>query len=715
MKKTQRSVGLLDEWINSQIEHITQDPNVGFVEVLYQTCSVVLVHLWRSHFRFMLDGARLNVMKRDVANMRLWEGNFSANHLDIILGQSSRLKTNVVENLKGIGDILVNYILESDKTIGFLQVESIARRDLVKDLRDLLQKATIFLSAEDKSSLSSDEDASDDSSDDSLSITDREFNCYGRLHSYVVCLMDLVPAIERQVLSLQQRVTHQIPSQDEVFLMSQSAQPFARRISDRFANAPTFLVERLAAVNWERFVRIRNRVEDEKAGDTRITIEPHSVFHDSGVGTSVFTRSQYAATAASHKSFLSIADEQGQGRPRVPQLPHEPGLPFKCEYCHKLIFMRNRISWKIHVFADLQSYICTHEKCKDALKTFASRDAWAGHEIDEHLSELEWCCYSCKFTTSTQEGFVKHLAMVHGIGLFDHPLKAIIEEAEVTVLKPDFGNQRCPLCFQSGWENTREYATHVGRHLEEISLACLPMNQDCESDVDFDVETSSGVTKKSLPVVGSTTHKDDNLVASTAVSGYDNAGDLKTQNHSQDSNGLSESQSSDFRRDSRFTGMRELMGIARLRPYPHDLPHIPVSAPSVDGTKTGNDKMKAFKCRLCETYFTHLGSLQRHIEDQHFPSFNIRCPDLGCQEICHRRDKARDHCRTKHGLTPTNSQLKAYTLALPFPPSCGLCSRAVDSWKSFYKCFKNHCIASDANQDDGTSSEAENADSGGAG
>lgn len=117
-------------------------------------------------------------------------------------------------------------------------------------------------------------------------------------------------------------------------------------------------MERLAEANWERSVRIRKQVEQnygegelstggDRANEDAVTFfKPYSEFHDSGIGTSVFTRSQYAATAVSHKSFLSTADEQGQGHPRVPHLPHEWGKPFKCEYCQKVVTMQDRINWK---------------------------------------------------------------------------------------------------------------------------------------------------------------------------------------------------------------------------------------------------------------------------------------------------------------------------------------------------------------------------------
>ncbi|KAJ5918275.1 hypothetical protein N7454_010650 [Penicillium verhagenii] len=104
-------------------------------------------------------------------------------------------------------------------------------------------------------------------------------------------------------------------------------------------------------------------------------------------------------------------------------------------------------------------------------------------------------------------------------------------------------------------------------------------------------------------------------------------------------------------------------------------------------------KDKLFQCisHKCNISFGHAGSLQRHIEDLHHPKAKIRCPWSGCSEICHRTDKFRDHCRNTHLWSPSRDEIKQYTLDLPNPAQCSLCSRMVEGWKEFYRCFKAHC------------------------
>ncbi|KAJ9300049.1 hypothetical protein DTO271G3_2166 [Paecilomyces variotii] len=492
---------LLEDWVTVRREQDKQDPNIGFVETLYQICSTALVYLWRSRLRFLSPSPHKKTLRKDVLSIWLWEENFPAGHLDHILAQSDRLKRNVVENLQEIGSILLPDLLAGDDgTISDAENGINSTHDLVRELRIQLEKAEIILSAEEHSDWSSGDDEPDE-----RSLTECEPNRYGRLHCYVNCLVDLAPLIETYLSSFLNKAEPQPSRHENVFHISPNAQPFAMRIRDRFANAPVALVERLAEANWERLVRIRAQTEssseeDRPSNTDALTVfKPYSLFHDSGLGTSVRASTQYAATISSHTSFLTAAGEEAQGRPRVPPLPQKGGQHFQCDYCRKNISVRNRIEWKMHVFADLQSYICTHPGCKDALKTFPSRRLWEDHEFNEHFTRVQWRCFTCQNTTSTQQRFVDHLIQNHDPSLAGHRLTAAIAEAEEIVLKSEFSDHSCALCCQAGWPTRKAYATHVGKHLEEISLACLPRDQDSGNDVDCSGENSSNATKISNP------------------------------------------------------------------------------------------------------------------------------------------------------------------------------------------------------------------------
>lgn len=234
MKTKAESKSILDDWVVSKIDHSIEDPNFGFVETLYQTCSAALFSLWKSQFRTAKPGPQKCTLKKDIASIRLWEENFPSGHLDTILAESSGLKTAVLENLTGIGKILVPYFTDGDEAIPEARNESSPKRNFAKDLAMQLEKAALMVDPDETSDSSSDEETSDDSS----SSTERHQNRLGRLHSYISCLIDLAPAVERYICSLQCKKDVQSVPVETVFRLSHRAQPYAMRIRDRSVSSP---------------------------------------------------------------------------------------------------------------------------------------------------------------------------------------------------------------------------------------------------------------------------------------------------------------------------------------------------------------------------------------------------------------------------------------------------------------------------------------------
>ncbi|KAL2844406.1 hypothetical protein BJX68DRAFT_242960 [Aspergillus pseudodeflectus] len=478
------------EWITSSTStgsvSTILNPNLGYIEAFYQTCLVIFGELWTSHLKKQPRSPRKTAMKNSIAQLRLWIENFEPFCMDTVLEQTGDLKISVVENLCEIGRILLR-IQKENVTSPIPQEQKGPRQLLANELEILIEKGTILLSNEGIYSSSSDGSSSDESQPD---VSQLNHNFYGRLHSHISCLMDLSPVIERQLNSLQSRSYDPELRLFSSFHLSEVAQPLAMRIRDRFAKAPNSLVERLANANWEGLIRIRRVLDHISTApdqeDTRSVFKPFSLFHDSGLGTTNPTRSNYAPTMVSHTSFLSTTGDEMKGRPRVPPLPQEGenGRPFQCPYCGKLVSLRNRIQWKMHVFSDLQSYICTQPDCKDALKTFRSRRDWADHEFIHHFSRIQYRCFTCNATRDTEGVFLEHVITTHGITWSEHRLRAALSEAKETICSTDCETYRCELCLQDDLNTRKAYTTHVGQHLEEISLACLPRDDSSEADSD---------------------------------------------------------------------------------------------------------------------------------------------------------------------------------------------------------------------------------------
>lgn len=213
---------------------------------------------------------------------------------------------------------------------------------LVSELEVLLEKAR----AVNGSDLNSD-DSDQESGDTSHDVGRRE-NIIASLKSYINCLMDLLPSMDRVANHASQLEIDERTSVPDGFQVSGPAQAYVVAVRDRFANADSRLVERLGEANWQRHTALRMALE-QGIEEPKSIFVPVSIFHDSGLGGSVPTNSYHAITVASHSSFVSSLAEGTTGGLRVPSTPKEvyQGKAFTCEICgHKLSKIKNRIDWK---------------------------------------------------------------------------------------------------------------------------------------------------------------------------------------------------------------------------------------------------------------------------------------------------------------------------------------------------------------------------------
>ncbi len=172
--------------------------------------------------------------------------------------------------------------------------------------------------------------------------------------------MDLLPTLERAMLVDQRAVltTNELPTPNP-FHVSEPANFYVSHILAKFKNIDKRLAERLGEANWQRHLRVRAQidgsvqlkeaVESKKIIKAQSIFVPQSLFHDSGLGPSLPTQSSYAASAASHTSFISSLADGHKEAYRVPSTPAEvhDGKPFQCFICgHTLSNIKNRVDWK---------------------------------------------------------------------------------------------------------------------------------------------------------------------------------------------------------------------------------------------------------------------------------------------------------------------------------------------------------------------------------
>lgn len=122
------------------------------------------------------------------------------------------------------------------------------------------------------------------------------------------------------------------------------------------------------------------------------------------------------------------------------------------------------------------------------LNTFQTRKAWAKHELDHHLSHRKYQCLTCLDVIDKEDEFLHHVRGSHGMAT-ENLRSTILAKAQIMVRRP-LADVECQLCHRSSFTNHRDYATHVGKHLEEIALIALPRSADSD-DEDSDEENRS--------------------------------------------------------------------------------------------------------------------------------------------------------------------------------------------------------------------------------
>lgn len=94
----------------------------------------------------------------------------------------------------------------------------------------------------------------------------------------------------------------------------------------------------------------------------------------------------------------------------------------------------------------------------------------------------------CKEIFGTQEIFRAHIGDFHTNELIPSQIEEFIGASKRFVSRDSRG-ENCPFCLTATSQTKRLFASHVGRHLQEISLAALPLLDDF-SDGEDDSESN---------------------------------------------------------------------------------------------------------------------------------------------------------------------------------------------------------------------------------
>ncbi|KAI0509181.1 hypothetical protein F5B22DRAFT_617983 [Xylaria bambusicola] len=383
-------------------------------------------------------------IKRAFETLILWGQQYgvSIGELDKLIDQSRRLRRSVLRTLTSIGRTLTDRLTP--------RIQRPLPEQLLK-ASSLLRKArerVVFISTDNVETEDVSERSSDDDSDtSSVFEVDSLSEIAEDLASNVENLMDLDALYDaaKDNSNIYEKEPVAMPVADVASGPVTAAKVYTEMIRMRFPEADHELLDYLGRANYHRFVRgSRQREENERQAETNAETEEHhattvigSKFHDSGIGTSVYT-SNYAETVMSfhHKNGSVV---------KIPPLPQEgkQGLPFSCIACEKKVIISSNKAWKRHLLSDLEPYNCLETSCRNTVSPFSRREDW-----------------------------VEHLAVHHGYG-------------------DQWQSLRCSLCLEETGQGEANVTIHFDKHLQDIALAALPTNADDEPDPDFDVNSNS--------------------------------------------------------------------------------------------------------------------------------------------------------------------------------------------------------------------------------
>ncbi|KAF3800991.1 hypothetical protein GCG54_00010268 [Colletotrichum gloeosporioides] len=454
----QETLDRIQEWL-------TQDDDAAETRSLLSRLCEECIRVTKCAFRNMNKDKRLpsvvyRRLERSGCSFILWADGHGVvdGRLDEACQKSRMLQRILLKLLTDIGKTL------SNKLAPLLTENKDDAHEQTKSLKDLLVEAKGELQRNDDESESDESESGTSSASES---TDWE-EIADDMWIEVECLLDLESLIESPFMTFQR--TKSIDPSAENSQPGIGCQYYSDHIRYRFPDAELELVDRLGRASWNRFLRVQeskktteNDIKTEDGGTLPPQTEKGTHFHDSGLGTSLATRSAYAETAMSYKQ-----KNQNSTSVKIPPMPTNAGNAFECSICGRQVKFPNNSAWKRHVFSDLRPWICHSTSCLYGIEPFQSREDW-----------------------------IQHLTLEHGFA-------------------DQESSTQCPLCLEFTGGKKNENLNHISSHLEEISLSVLPsayVGSECESESD-----SSGAIPTSIRAAGPSTAEasEGNALAASA-------------------------------------------------------------------------------------------------------------------------------------------------------------------------------------------------------
>ncbi|KAL6720942.1 hypothetical protein ACLMJK_000042 [Lecanora helva] len=709
---------LLQKWLESHPAHdanskgrFNQEAESGNIAAhLYSSCRNTLRDLYVQGHTESQERLTHAALKEELAKLYLWGEDFGDGELDLALDYSNDTRCVVLDALAKMGRLLLQgetsvqrsselslntpqtsskkgLIASSRSLTSFLEPSSSIQQ--TQDLEHLVELSRLITSSDPDNN----EDCNSCGSSDSGEESDDEGNgdLVHVLRFQIRRLVELGPTLQQNLMYAQKpQLENQYPP-IVPFHLSTPARWYTSLIREKYKDAEDQLIDRLGEANWQRHKGVRESMEkssnhkdnDEESPEglnieTKTIAEsfsafrPDSAFHDSGIGTSVPAQTAYAP---SHTSFQSSCSERDPKAVRVPPMPKEAitGSTFRCPFCAGTpVHVRNRVEWKMHVFADLRPYICTFAGCNKELAQFSTRATWADHEFTEHRIVESWKCPECVENYETELAWKQHLRRDHKRS-FTTSAYQIAQQSAYTARERRPEREKCPLCLFVPGKSRREFVKHVGRHMEEIALAALPRDVSEDTEEAHSSQLTSSLSSDVNKNLTRSIDKFDEIIdreigrissPSSSLEGQgsdSHARPLPSFNSSE----LPESQAPIYNvpgpHQCLLTLYDETSYYSGLNPKQQTLLSTnspdshPVTPPEICLQYSPDPAI----CPLCDKVASRakklgdrIANLNRHMRDKHERGGKAKsCPVPGCGKLFTRTDNLGFHVREEHGST----------------------------------------------------------------
>ena len=162
-----------------------------------------------------------------------------------------------------------------------------------------------------------------------------------------------------------------------------------------------------------------------------------------------------------------------------------------------------------HVYQDLQPYVCSSPGCSFEHATFASRHDWAEHEFVHYREKVSRLCIECDFQSSDAEQLQQHASESH----------ANLLMTDLQKVTKWISREKCPFCLSNPAFSHKQLVSHVGKHMQEVALAAIPISALTSEKEDSDLahEDSEEENLMADPLEGDDFHVPFQLTDSPVV------------------------------------------------------------------------------------------------------------------------------------------------------------------------------------------------------